>query len=136
MFRRREGVDKLRIITAIGNPILNEKLKNNTDIKIVGKDIQYQEGILEILEENKDIDLLALSNVLPGEWDFYKLINEIKKSNKKLEIVVFLHKKDENIENFLTSKNIYKIYYLNDYYFDKFLESFLVKKYDFMSRNY
>ena len=126
----------MRIITAIGNPILNEKLKNNTDIKIVGKDIQYQEGILEILEENKDIDLLALSNVLPGEWDFYKLINEIKKSNKKLEIVVFLHKKDENIENFLTSKNIYKIYYLNDYYFDKFLESFLVKKYDFMSRNY
>ena len=93
----------MRIITAIGNPILNEKLKNNTDIKIVGKDIQYQEGILEILEENKDIDLLALSNVLPGEWDFYKLINEIKKSNKKLEIVVFLHKKDENIENFLTS---------------------------------
>ena len=126
----------MRIITAIGNPILNEKLKNNTDIKIVGKDIQYQEGILEILEENKDIDLLALSNILPGEWDFYKLINEIKKSNKKLEIVVFLHKKDENIENFLTSKNIYKIYYLNDYYFDKFLESFLVKKYDFMSRNY
>lgn len=125
----------MRIITAIGNPILNEKLKNNTDIKIVGKDIQYQEGILEILEENKDIDLLALSNILPGEWDFYKLINEIKKSNKKLEIVVFLHKKDENIENFLTSKNIYKIYYLNDYYFDKFLESFLVKKYDFMSRN-
>lgn len=126
----------MRIITAIGNPILNEKLKNNTDIKIVGKDIQYQEGILEVLEENKDIDLLAVSNILPGEWDFYKLINEIKKANERLEIVVFLNKKDENIENFLSSKNIYKIYYLNDSEFDKFLESFLVKKYDFMSRNY
>lgn len=126
----------MRIITAIGNPILNEKLKNNTDIKVVGKDIQYQEGILEVLEENNDIDLLAVSNILPGEWDFYKLINEIKKANEKLEIVVFLNKNDENIENFLSSKNIYKIYYLNDYGFDKFLESFLVKKYDFMSRNY
>lgn len=126
----------MRIITAIGNPILNEKLKNNTDIKVVGKDIQYQEGILEVLEENKDIDLLVLSNILPGELDFYKLINEIKKENEKLDIVVFLNKNDENIENFLSSKNIYKIYYLNDYGFDKFLESFLVKKYDFMSRNY
>lgn len=126
----------MKIITAIGNPILNEKLKSNTDIKVVGKDIQYQDGILEILEENKDIDLLVLSNILPGEMDFYKLINEIKKYNEKLEIVVFLNEKDENIENFLVSKNIYKIYYLNDYDFNKFLESFLVKKYDFMSRNY
>ncbi|MBQ7410117.1 MAG: hypothetical protein IJW20_01895 [Clostridia bacterium] len=126
----------MRIITAIGNTILNEKLKKNTDIKVIGKDIQYQEGILEVLEENKDIDLLVLSNILPGEWDFYKLINEIKKANVKLEIVVFLSEKDENIENFLSSKNIYKIYYLNDYDFDKFLESFLVKKHDFISRNY
>ena len=120
----------------MGNPVLNEKLQKLENVFVIGKDIQYQEGILEVLEENKDIDLLVLSNILPGEWDFYKLINEIKKANVKLEIVVFLSEKDENIENFLSSKNIYKIYYLNDYDFDKFLESFLVKKHDFISRNY
>lgn len=126
----------MKVITAIGNSILNEKLKNKTDINVVGKDIQYQEGILEVLEDNKDIDLLILSNILLGEWDFYKLINEIKKENETLEIVVFLNKKDENLENFLFIKNIYKIYYLNNYGIDKFLESFFIKKYDCISRNF
>lgn len=126
----------MKVITAIGNSTLNEKLKNKTDINVIGKDIQYQEGILEVLEDNKDIDLLVLSNILLGEWDFYKLINEIKKVNEKLEIVVFLNKKDENLENFLFIKKIYKIYYLNNPDIDKFFESFLIKKYDCISRNF
>ena len=39
-----------KIITAINNPTLNEKLKKEEYIEIIGKDIQYKEAILEILE--------------------------------------------------------------------------------------
>ncbi len=126
----------MKIITAIGNPSLNNKLRTMNELTIVGKDIQYQEGILEILEENKDIDVLIISNVLPGELDFYKLINKLKKEHENVEIIVFLDKKNENIENFLSSKNIYKICYLNNYNFDEFFESFFIKKQDLMNRNY
>ena len=41
-----------KIITAVNNPNLNEKLKNENYIEVIGKDIQYKEGILEFLEKN------------------------------------------------------------------------------------
>ena len=45
-----------RILTAINNPNLNEKLSQEKSIEIIGKDIQYREAIIDILEkENKKI---------------------------------------------------------------------------------
>ena len=50
------------ILTAIGNPILNNELKKIKNINIIYNDIQYQEGIFEILEINKNIDFLIFLN--------------------------------------------------------------------------
>ena len=63
----------MKILTAIGNPILNEKLKKLENISVVGKDVQYQEGVLEILEKDSSIESLIISDNLPGEISFYKL---------------------------------------------------------------
>lgn len=117
----------MKIVTAIGNPYLNEKLKECQIGEIIGTDIQYSEGIIEFLEENKDIDLIILSDNLPGEYEFKKIINEIKKKNERIEIIVFLKEKDEYIENFLNSKNIYKIYYLDKKEEEKFLNTFCIE---------
>lgn len=117
----------MKIVTAIGRPYLNEKLKEYGICEIIGTDIQYGEGIIEFLEENKDIDLIILSNILPGEYDLRKIINEIKKQNENIEIIVFLKEKDEYIENFLNSKNIYKIYYLEKKEEEKFLNTFCLE---------
>ena len=40
----------IKILTATNNPNLNEELKKEKGVEIVCKDIQYKEGILEILE--------------------------------------------------------------------------------------
>ena len=40
-----------KILTAVDNPTLNIRLKEEKDIKIIGKDIPYKEGILEFLEK-------------------------------------------------------------------------------------
>lgn len=117
----------MKIVTAIGSPYLNKKLKEYGVCEIIGTDIQYGEGIIEFLEENKNIDLIILSNTLPGEYDLRKIINEIKKKNESIEIIVFLKEKDEYIENFLNSKNIYKIYYLDKNEEDKFLNTFCLE---------
>ena len=39
-----------KIITAIGNEVLNKKLKNKNDFEVIVEDIQYKEGIIEYLK--------------------------------------------------------------------------------------
>ena len=60
----------MKVITAIGNDEINIRLRSFEEYEVIGRDIQYEEGIIEIIEEIKDIDLVILSNNLPGEFDF------------------------------------------------------------------
>ena len=110
MFKRRKGDDWLKVITAIGTPYLNDKISQIQNIEVVCKDILYQEGVIEILEANSGIDTLIISDILPSEKDFLTLINDVKNMNKDIDIIVFLEKRNPNIEAFLNSKQIYKIY--------------------------
>ena len=118
----------MKVLTAIGNPILNEKLKEIDEIRVVGKDIQYQEAIIEILEENLDIDCLIINKELSGDIGFYKLINKIKNIKEDIDIFVFLEEKDEDVENYLMSFQIYKIYYLDEINYDDFIKNFFASK--------
>ena len=47
-----------KIITALGDPILNVTLKKEKDLEIISADIQYQDGIFEILEKEPNINFL------------------------------------------------------------------------------
>lgn len=102
-----------KILTAINNPKLNEKLKKENIAEIIGKDIQYKEGIIEILEKNKNIDLIIISENLPGEISIEKLIEEINKINKKIKIIYILEKENIQLEKILNKNYIYNIYYNN-----------------------
>ena len=62
----------------MGNENLNQKLKKENIFEIVTEDIQYQEGILELLEKDNEIDFLILNELLPGNIDIRKLIEKIK----------------------------------------------------------
>ena len=86
-----------KIITALANPILNENLKEEKDFEILTKDIQYQEGIFEIMEEKNEIDYLILSEILPGENNIEKLIEKIKEKNIKIKIIIILESKKEEL---------------------------------------
>ena len=81
-----------KIITAIGNKNLNQKLKQENTINVIGEDIQYREGILEVLKENEDIDFLILSELLSGQIEFKQLIDEIKKINNNIQIIICMQK--------------------------------------------
>ena len=118
----------MKIITAIGDPYINKKLKNIENCQVEGKDIQYQDGIIEVLEEKKDIDIAIISNNLPEEYNFYILINKIKMLKENIEIIVFLKEKNDDIEIFLNSKKIYKIYYLNNENYEIFLSKFSISE--------
>ena len=59
-----------KVITALANPYLNKEMQNEKNIQILFQDIQYQEAIFEILEIEKNIDYLILSEALPEKWKY------------------------------------------------------------------
>ena len=102
-----------KIITAINNPKLNEELKKEEFIEIIGKDIQYREAIIEIIEKNKDIDIIIINDNLPGEIENTKIIKQIKEINEKIKIIYILEKENIEKEKILKKENITDIYYNN-----------------------
>ena len=95
-----------KIITAINSPKLNEELKKQKNFEIIGKDIQYREAILEILEKNDFIDLIIISEKIPGEINLEKLIEKIKIINNEIKIIFILEKENEKLEKILIKNKI------------------------------
>ena len=104
----------MNIITALKNPNINKKIKEKTNFNIIGNDIQYQEGIIEMLEKNGEIDLIIISELLPGEYSFKELIDKIKGIKNNIEMIVILKEKNEEIKNYLISKGIFNIFFNNE----------------------
>ena len=100
------------IMTAIGNPVFNKELRKQKNIKIIGKDIQYREAILDILEKNKKIDYIILNEEIPGEIDFENLINKIKEIKKEIKIIFFLKQEDKEKEKLLKKLVHYNIFHI------------------------
>ncbi len=100
-----------KIITAIDNPKLNEELKKENNFKIMCKDIQYREAILEVLEKYKNIDIIIISEKIIGEISFDKLIENIKLINEKIKIIFILETENDYLEKILIKNNIKDIYY-------------------------
>lgn len=99
-------------ITALGNEEINKALKK--ELEIFGRDIQYQEAVLEILEKNETIEFLVLSSIIPGQFNIYEFINLIIFKNPKIKIIIILEKREKELEDFLISKGINNIYYNNE----------------------
>lgn len=99
-----------RLITAVGTNELNKLIKEKGVYEVVGNDIPYQDGVLDILKENSNIEILVLSETLPGEEDIRKFIRKTKEINPCLEIMFFMKEMNEEIKNFLTGMGINKIF--------------------------
>lgn len=93
-----------KILTAIGNPEITKKLSEINSIEINYKDIQYKEGILEILEKDNKISLIIINEKIPGKIEINLLINNILKINSKIKIYLIIER-DKNIK--IKNKNIH-----------------------------
>ena len=103
-----------KIITALGKEDINIELKKEKNFEIITGDIQYKEGILEVLENNQDIDFIILNSLLSGNIDIKELINKINDISRKIKIIIFLEKTDDELEKYLFENKIYKIFYNNE----------------------
>ena len=55
------------IITAMGNPTLNNELKKYIEYDIEDDDLFYQGVVLDI-HNTKTVDVVKLSGILQGQW--------------------------------------------------------------------
>ncbi len=113
----------IKIITAINNPNLNNELKREINIKVIGRDIQYREGVLELLEKNTEINYIIIDEKLPGEIELNKLVEKIIEKNKKIKIIITINKENKNKIKF-NNKNLIKIYY------EKKINLYMLKNYN------
>lgn len=102
-----------KIITAIGNPMINNELKKEQELNVINNDIQYQDGIFEILEIKKEIDFLILNELIPGDLNLEDLIDKIYENNYDIKIIIILENYNEKIEKKLIKKGVYRIFYNN-----------------------
>lgn len=103
----------IKIITAINNPEINKELEKEDEVEILCKDIQYKEGILEILENNIKIDYIIIDENIPGEKTIDKLIEEILEKDEKIKIIITIKKENKN-KYIFNNKKIIKIIYENN----------------------
>lgn len=116
-----------KLITALDNKYINKKLRELNKYEIKYDDILYQEGIFEILEK-EEIDIILLSEILKGPYNIKELINKIKKINDKIEIIIILEKKNEELEKFLKEKNINNYFYNNQLLIEDFKNKEFISK--------
>ena len=111
----------INLITAIGNQYINERIKNIEKCNVFLKDIQYPEGILEILHIHQNIEILLISTSVLREKEF---LEKIREEFENLEIIIFMDKKSEMDVAYFNSKGIYKIYYNNENGYEECLRFF------------
>ena len=99
-----------KIITAIGNEILNNKLRNIDCVEVKERDIFYKEGILEYLEQDSDVDIIIINEVLLN--DELELYME-KISKYEVQIFLIVNKK-HYMEEFDNYKDIRLFKFEND----------------------
>lgn len=97
------------IITAIANPKINEQLKKEKYIKIIYKDLQYSEAILDVINEEQKIDFIIINEEIIKEKNLENFLKNIKKNNK-IKIIIILEKENQQKEKILKKLNILYIY--------------------------
>ena len=101
-----------KVILAINNKKIIQKIKQNKEVEIINN-VQYREGILEILDNEKNISNIYIEEKIPGIISIEKLIEKIKIINKKINIIIFLEKEEVEKINKLKKLEIKNIYIKN-----------------------
>ena len=120
-----------KILTAIDNEKILKKIRKN---KITNKEnILYKEALIDIIEKNKKIDIIIISEKIPGEINIIKLIKKIKKINNKIKIIIILSNKKS--EEKLKKINIEDIYFENIISINKLIKKLKPKEKEYLNKN-
>lgn len=109
----------MRMILALNNKNIEEKLKNLYYSKHEIFVIETKNNILNYITENEEIIIIRKNN---DDIEFKELINNIKNKNSKIRIIVLLKELSQNLKEFLFSKEVFNIIEGNEFIFDDLID--------------
>lgn len=113
----------MKLLTALANPQMYEKLKQNECIEIIANDIQYQEGIFEMIEEQKEkIECILISELLPGKLTIEELVEKVRNQSNTFKIIVILQKIDTMREERIKQNEEIEVIYHNQITIEELVE--------------
>lgn len=98
-----------KIITAMGNPTLNNELKKYAEYDVLENDLFYQDAVLDFLE-TEGVDILTLSGLLQGQWELNEFIDKIRKVNSSIRIIIIMDEIDSEIKCGLLERGVQDIF--------------------------
>ncbi len=98
-----------RIITAMGNDVLNNELKRYSKYDVILEDIVCQDIVIDKLLTN-EADILIISGLLQGQWNLEEFVDKIKSKNNLIRIIIVTDEIDSTTRRILESKNVLDIF--------------------------
>ena len=99
-----------KIITALGNTILNNELKKYSKYDVLCEDIYYQEGLIDFIRENK-ADVIIISGLLQGQFNNVEFVSFIRDITLTARIILIVDSIAEEDRNIIISKGVFDIFY-------------------------
>ena len=100
-----------KVVTALGNEVLNEELKRYSKYNVLTEDIYYQDGVLDFISNN-EVDVIIISSILQGQFNIVEFVDEIKNRAFGSRIIIIADSINQGDINLLISKGVFDI--LND----------------------
>ena len=98
-----------KVITAMGNDVLNIELKKYAKYDVLYEDLICQDYVINKLP-NSNAEVLIISGLLQGRWNLEEFIQKIRKDNNKIRIIIVIDEIDVTTRRILNDMNVLDIF--------------------------
>lgn len=98
-----------KIITAMGNEVLNVELKKYSKYDVIYEDLICQDYVISKLPKS-EADVLVISGLLQGRWNLEEFVQKIRKENNKMRIIIVTDEIDATTKRILNDLNVLDIF--------------------------
>ena len=98
-----------KVLTAMGNATLNNELKRYLEYELNENDLFYQDAVLDKLAEEK-YDVLVVSALLQGQFEFPDFIDKIKAIDKLVRIIIVTDEISSDLRRKINEEKIVDVF--------------------------
>ena len=110
------------VLTALGNPTLNNELRRYEKYDVISEDLLYQDALLDIIDE-ENVDSIIISSLLQGQNDFCEFVQKIRSKNSVARIIVIADELTDNTKFLLANMGVFDVLIDNDVSIDDVIDA-------------
>lgn len=128
-----------RIITAMGNEVLNNELRKYAKYDVLFEDLFCQDILISKISK-VEADTIIISGLLQGQWDLEEFVEKIKAKSNLARIIIVTDEIDKNTRKILEYHNIFDVFLDSEIEVKDIIEAIdreeaVRKKYEMISEN-